>query len=265
MQSVNLRPASGLPLKLEGHRLIFGAGMKKVAPEARMRERMMAVLKNPASHAPNDFYYMYRDVCMKKDAGKIKAAKLRYDITVLPAFSVGDELNKTFGHYHPMVPGTKTWYPEVYEVLHGRAHYLLQNGKEFLVFDAREGDKCVMLPGFGHITINPFFSSSSSSSSPSSSQKETLVMANWVYPGFASDYGPIEKLGGAQWYETAKGFVENHHYVVVPGIKLVEPKEFPEFGLTKRPLYTEGVKNPKKFEWLSKPQHFEDSFRRYRE
>ncbi len=252
MTSVNLRPASGLPLKLEGHKLLFGAGMKKVVPEARTRERMMSVLKNPASHAPNDFYYMYRDVCMKRDAKKIRAAQLRYDITVLPPFTVGDELNKTFGHYHPMVPGTKTWYPEVYEVLHGRAHYLLQNGNEFLVFDAREGDKCVMLPGFGHITVNP-------------SPNETLVMANWVYPGFASDYGPIEKLGGAEWYETTKGFVENKKYVVVPSVKLIAPKNFPELGLGAKPIYSEGVKNPKKFEWLSKPQNYSALFEEYRQ
>ncbi len=255
MALIDLRRQSGLPIKLDTgtNRIVFGRGMRKVVPEARARQRMMPVLKNPGSHAPGEFYYMYRDVCMKRDAKKIRAAKIRYDITVLPAFTVGDEHNKTFGHHHPMVPGTKTWYPEVYEVLHGRAHYLLQNGREFLVFDARQGDKCVMLPGFGHITVNP-----------SSSPKDTLVMANWVYPGFASDYGPIEKLGGAQWHETVKGFIENRKYLVVPGIRLIAPRPFPEFGLTGRPLYTEGVKNPKKFEWLSKPQEYLQQFEEYR-
>src|SRR3989344_5983952 len=97
------------------------------------------------------------------ERAKIRANNLRYDITVLPPFRTGDEYNKTFGHYHPKIAVTDTWYPEVYEVLHGRAHYLLQNGSEFLVFDARPGDKCLMIPGFAHITVNP-------------SLRETLVM-----------------------------------------------------------------------------------------
>ncbi len=251
MKAIDIRRQSGLPIKLDGHKLVFGQGMNKAVPEARTRNRMMPVLKNPGAHAPDEFYYMYRDVCMKKDAKKIRAAKLRYDITVLPPFTVGDEFNKTFGHFHSPVPGTKTWYPEVYEVLHGRAHYLLQNGSEFLVFDARKGDKCVMLPGFGHITINP-------------SPNDTLVIANWVFPGFSSDYGPIEKLGGGQWYETVNGFVENRKYLVVPALKLITPKTISGLGLTRRPIYTEGVKNPKKFEWLWRPQDYLGVFEEYK-
>ncbi len=252
MPAINLKQSSGLPLKLEGNKLIFGSGMEKIVPEARTRERMAPVLKHPEAELPKEFYYMYRDVCIERHRKKIRAANLRYDITVLPAFLAGHEYNKTFGHYHPAVPGTKTWYPEVYEVLHGRAHYLLQNGDEFLVFDAREGDKCVMLPGFGHITVNP-------------SKTQTLVMANWVYPGFASDYGPIEKMHGGQWYETTDGFVENMNYGGAAYIKLVSPKKFPMFGLTEKPIYTEGVKKPKQFEWLWKPQDFAEQFSKYRE
>lgn len=252
MPLIDLRRASGLPLKLDGHKLVFGKGMKKVVPEARTRQRMMPVLKNPAANAPSEFYYMYRGVCLEKHRKKIRAAGLRYDITILPAFTVGDEYNKTFGHYHPLVKGTSTAFPEVYEVLRGRALYLLQNDSEFLVFDAREGYKCVMLPGFGHVTVNP------------SSLRETLVMANWVCPDFASDYGPIERHGGAQWLYTVKGFAENRKYGLVPGIKLLQPKNFPGLGLTSKPVYTEGVKNPKKLEWLTRPQEYLQLFEEYR-
>ncbi|MFH1391514.1 MAG: glucose-6-phosphate isomerase family protein [Candidatus Diapherotrites archaeon] len=252
MNTVDLRKISGLPLKLRGNKLVFGKGMKKVVPEARTREMMLAVLKNPKSKAPKEFYDMYRDVCLEKDKGKINANNLRYDITILPAFNVGGEPNKTFGHYHPKVPKTKTYWPEIYEVLHGRAHYLLQNGKEFLVFDARPGDKCLMLPGFCHVTVNP-------------SSKEPLVMANWVFPGFRSNYGPIEKLHGAQWYETTKGFVKNKKYKRISPIQLISSKSFSEFGYSNsKPMYSDAIKNPKKFEWLSKPQKYLGKFDEYR-
>ncbi len=252
MALIDLKKAGGLPLKLDGHKLVFGKGMGIAVPEARTYKRMEAVLKNPNVEAPPEFYYMYRDVHLKKDAAKIRANGLRYDITVLPAFSVGGEFNKTFGHCHPKVTGTDTWYPEVYEVLHGRAHFLQQNGPEFLVFDCRTGDKCVMLPGFAHVTVNP-------------SDSETLVLANWVCPGFESDYSPIEAKRGAMYYETHHGFVPNKAYESAPHVRLASPKEFPEFGITKKPIYAEAVKNPKKFAWLVRPQGYGALFKKYRE
>ncbi|MCH7902689.1 hypothetical protein IIC68_02965, partial [archaeon] len=231
---------SGLPLKLQKNKLIFGRGMTKVIPEARTRERMGAVLKDKKAKAPQEFYYMYRDVCLEKDRREIRKNDLRYDITVLPPFTVGGEYNKTFGHYHPKIPKTRTYWPEIYEVLHGKAHYLLQSDKEFLVFEARKGDKCVMLPGFAHVTVNP--------------GSETLVMANWVYPGFKSDYLPIEKKKGVHWYETEQGFIPNKNYSKQFPIQLITPKEFEQFGVTKRPMYKEAMAKPENFKWLVKPQ-----------
>lgn len=251
---IDLKKSSGLPIKLKDNSLVFGPGMEKVEADIRTRKQMLAVLKNPDAPAPDDFYYMYRNVRMQKDEKKIAANNLRYDITVLPAFMSGDEYNKTFGHYHPKKQGTETWYPEVYEVLHGRAHYLLQdeNATRFCVYEARAGDKCVMMPGFGHITVNP-------------SRSETLVMANWVYPGFKSLYDPIEEFGGAALFETEKGFIPNGNYARHMNIKLIFPKKFPEFGLTQRPIYTEGIKDPKKFNWLVNPEKYQGLFEKYLE
>ena len=247
----DLKEISGLPIKLNGNKLVFGKGMKKVIPVVRTKEQMKPVLKNPKAKAPTDFYYMYRDVAMNKDRKKIIVNNLRFDITVLPPFTVGDEPNKTFGHFHPTPKGGAVSWPEVYEVLSGRAHYLLQSNKEFLVFDAKPGDKCLMLPGFGHVSVNP-------------SSKEPLVMANWVYPGFKSNYGPIKKNKGACWFETTKGFVKNKTYKKAPPIQIISPREFPKFGLTKNPMYSVGIKNPKKFEWLEKPQNYLKEFEKYR-
>ncbi len=252
MANVNLQKASGLPLKLDGNKLIFGKGMSNVIADIRTRERMNAVLKNPNVESPDEFYYMYRNVHRKADEKKIVENNLRYDITILPGFSVGGEFNKTFGHFHPKVLGTDTWYPEVYEVLHGHAHYLLQNDKEFLVFDARVGDKCLMIPGYAHITVNP-------------SETETLVMANWVYPGFESNYKPIEQMGGGEYFETHHGFVPNRKYPQVRHVKLITPKVFSPLDLTKKPLYTEAIEKPEKFAWLSKPQDFLGLFAKYLE
>ncbi|MEM4257390.1 MAG: glucose-6-phosphate isomerase family protein [Candidatus Diapherotrites archaeon] len=252
--SIDLSEFSGLPLKLDKkNRLVFGKGMKKVVADVRTREQMIPVLKNNTHKMPKEFYYMYRNVCLKKDEKKIEKNFLRYDITILPPFVVGDEYNKTFGHYHPKIPNTNTWYPEVYEVIHGRAHYFLQdeNSEELLIYDARQGDKCLMLPGYGHVTINP--------------SKETLVMANWVFPGFKSIYEPVKLLKGFSWYETKNGLVKNRNYGQHGRIKLIYPKIFPELGLTEKPIYNEAMQNPKKFEWLYKPQKYLKIFQKYLE
>ena len=247
----DLKEISGLPLKLNGNSLVFGKDMKKVVPEARTKERMNAVLKDKFGRAPKEFYYMYRDVCIESQRKKIANKDLRFDITILPAFVVGEEYNKTFGHYHPQILGQKIQWPEVYEVLNGTAHFILQNKNEVLVFNAKKGDKCVMLPDFAHVTVNP-------------SEKEPLVMANWVCPNFSSDYSFFEKFNGAMWYDTVNGFVKNSAYKKIPNLKLISSKEFPKFGLTKKPMYLEAMKNPKKFEWLSKPWKYSKEFKKYR-
>lgn len=252
MVLVDLKEISGLPLKLNKNKLVFGRGMNSVIPEARTKERMQAVLKNPKAKAPKEFYYMYRDVCLEKDRRLIRKNNLRYDITILPPFKVGDEYNKTFGHYHQKVPKTRVFWPEIYQILEGQAHYLMQSKDEVMVFDARKGDKCVMLPGFAHITINP-------------NTREPLVMANWVYPGFKSNYGPIEKNQGGMWYETTQGFVPNKKYKKNPPIKIITAKDFPDFGVTSKPMYYEAIKNPKSFQWLVKPQKYLKKFKEYRE
>jgi len=74
-----------------------------------------------------ELYYMYRELSLgKKDALLMKEHGLRYDITVIPPRMMGCEFVKTAGHYHPLVPGTKSTYPEIYEVLGGEANYIMQ-------------------------------------------------------------------------------------------------------------------------------------------
>src|SRR5674536_254712 len=75
-----------------------------------------------------DAYYMYRDLSRSQDdADTIKRHQLRFDITIIPPLQMGLEFVKTYGHCHPRVnPKLRHTYPEVYAVLDGDAHYLLQ-------------------------------------------------------------------------------------------------------------------------------------------
>jgi len=169
-----------------------------------------------------ELYYMFRDVSKnEKDEKQIIERGLRYDITIIPPNTLGAEFVKTAGHYHPLLPGSQMTYPEMYEVLEGEAHYLLQcrddDGSTWKITDvivvkAKKGDKVIIPPNYGHVTINP--------------SKATLKMANWVARAFSSIYGPIEVKGGAAYFELTNGeFIKNENYGPVPDIRFLKPEE----------------------------------------
>jgi glucose-6-phosphate isomerase, archaeal len=157
--------------------------------------------------SPNiELYYMYRD--LKSDGN------LRYDITIIPAKMLGQEYNKTKGHYHP---GN---YGETYTVLEGKAIYLMQKIKEDEIEDiyaveAEKGESIIIPPRYGHITINP--------------GKEDLKMSNWVCSDFSSIYEPIEEKGGAGYFYTNNGWIKNEKYKNTPPLRFEKSlKKLPE-------------------------------------
>ena len=139
-----------------------------------------------------ELYYMYRGMGLSEDdKKKIEAARLRYDITVIPPLMLGKEFNKTAGHYHCEV-ATGISYPEIYEVLSGEAYYLMQRSiennsiRDAYFVHAVAGDKVIIPPNYGHFTIN--------------ASDKNLVMANWVCLDCVSDYSEVKEKGGACYY-----------------------------------------------------------------
>ncbi|MCX6729925.1 MAG: glucose-6-phosphate isomerase, partial [Candidatus Portnoybacteria bacterium] len=104
--------------------------LNKLKPDIRHLEDIKSVVydKKWSETAPNlELYYMYRDLAENEnDFMKIIKNELRYDITILKPQKLGKEFSKTLGHDHPIVPGTSITYPELYEVLEGKAIFILQ-------------------------------------------------------------------------------------------------------------------------------------------
>ena len=155
-------------------------------PSVRTLEEMRVVLADPACSDAGPLYFMYRDLA-KSDADWkwLHAHNLRYDLTVIPPRDICGEWVKTKGHYHPRNPAG-VGYPEIYEVLKGEAHYLLQSRdlRDIVMISAKAGEVVIIPPGYGHISINP-------------SEHRTLTMANIVSTAFGSEYGQYESLHGA--------------------------------------------------------------------
>lgn len=278
---LDLTSAAGLPLGLaDGARLIVPPGAGNPRPAVRTLEEMRPYLADPDARGPAELYFMYRDLGRPDDRKAYGPFGLRYDVTVLIPGAVAGELIKTAGHYHPAPGGVAgsapegrggVSFPEVYGVIHGRAHYLLQDGRvgdperAFLI-EAGAGDVVVVPPDFGHVTINP--------------GPEPLVMANWVEATFASVYGPYAARRGASHYEFAgdggEGRVEpNPRYPAVPLERLTAarfaalcpPGEdlwraakldgWAEGRSGLRPLYDVGVAEPGRLAFLTRPEAYD--------
>ena len=186
-------------------------------------------------------YWMYRDIALGEHRSLILKYNVRFDITVMRAFLLGEEYGKTSGHYHPNL------YPEIYGVLHGTATYASQKSSdedplEIEVFTATEihrGELWVSPPLHGHITINK--------------GPETLVMANWVSNKFHSNYGPIETARGAAYYliKTKRGpeWKPNPAYESVTQITVGT-------GITPpitKPVYSKGIEKIEKLSEFLNP------------
>jgi glucose-6-phosphate isomerase len=227
-------------------------GPNEVEPDVRKLSDMRDVVQDMdwLKSAPDtDLYYMYRDLAMSRnDRSAMLDHHLRFDITVIPPGRLGAEYVKTAGHYHPCVPGTCVTYPEVYEVLSGKAHYLLQKcegGKitDVVMIEAVAGDHAIIPPGYGHVTINP-------------SNKE-LKMSNWVSRDFASEYEPYKKCGGAAYFELAGGrLIRNGRCNHIPDVRYLKPTNVTKAGLHKNKEMYALVRDIGKLEFLNKPQDY---------
>jgi len=226
-------------------------GTKKVKPNIRMLFDMNDVVYDREWLSGTDnveLYYMYRDLSLsKKDTLTMKEHNLRYDITIIPPRMLGCEFVKTAGHYHPLVPGTDITYPEIYEVLMGEANYLIQKPendsiKDAVMIKAGEGDKVIIPPGYGHLTIN--------------ASNKVLKMANWVADNFESIYSQIKEKGGGAYFILQKGIVKNPGYNEVPELRFSNNVNLKEFGLQKNKEMYGLVRDIKKLEFLTKPHDY---------
>ncbi|MCX6767457.1 MAG: hypothetical protein NTY90_01865 [Candidatus Micrarchaeota archaeon] len=223
---------------------------KKLVPQTRLLGQVYDALHDELFAAVADqktpLYYMYRGVARKRDEERIRKSGLRFDVTVMLPMLLGKEFNKTFGHYHEKIRGAEV--PELYEVLSGSAHFLLQTRRpgssevdEVRLVKAREGDKVIIPPGFGHITVNP-------------SKTKALVTLKAADKGLVTDYHAfIEKKGGV-YYDLVDGLAANHGYEKPPKAKVlkqIEVRDFPK----RKCIYRVFLENPERFQFLTSTEN----------
>ncbi len=262
---VDLKPRCGLPIKFDPATMQVSFGKEIDDPLCGTREldALRPLLMDPDASGPECLYWMYRYLFAKGDRPLLLGKhRLRYDMSCFVSGKLGREYMKTSGHYHPPVfEYGGIGYPEVYEIEHGEALFLMQRVDDFragpdevkvldvIALRAGPGDKAIMPPDYGHVTVIV--------------GDEPLVMTNWVSDDFSSYYGSTEACRGFAYYVVDEGgepqFVPNKTYKRgVPEIRYARPKEVPELGLTRdKPMYLACKENPHLFAFLNRPWDFE--------
>lgn len=252
----SLFKASGLPISLISANIKFANGTAADSISYRKFKDERNYLADPKTNTISDATYaMYRGAAKKTDKNIFEENKLRYDLTVIYPLPLGAEFDKTIGHYHEKKPKTGTSYPEIYEVISGKALFIFQKphiGSAIEIYGilAKETDKIIVPPEFGHITINI--------------SDKPLVISDIFSNTAKSTYKNIKKHHGAAYY-ILKGMgksgaieinvTKNKHYKKVAPIKWALPKA--AFAISKKiPLYTQFIKNPKKFDFLTSPEKY---------
>ncbi len=227
------------PLKIElsdDYKLIVNG--KPHAFEVRRVSAMKDVLKD-AEESDWDAYFMYRDVFKKQG--------MRFDITIIPAKTIGTECAKTYGHTHPVAEEGLS-FPEIYEVLVGSAIFLLQKNNsdgsvDVELVEARKGEVVLIAPNWSHVTINP-----------GKEEKDILVLSNAVADCFNSDYSDFKNKKGAGVYYLADKSIENNPNYTIRKLERVEGKRLNRmFDFVSDDILHELDAYPEKFEFLKKP------------
>ena len=230
----------------------------------RMFSQVQPVLKDQSFKPVSEEMYLgYRRLALPEQKEIVDANHLEYDLTIVPPMILGDEYNKTMGHYHANLPGTEFAHPEMYEVNQGHALFLIQkmdpefkNVIDVIAMEAHAGDKVIYPPNYGHILINL--------------GSDILVVANWLSTDYKPMYEEVGKFQGMAYYvvrgqDGKYSFVKNPNYTNHPAVRLIknEHKIVADFGFkASEPMYLTAMQDPKKLEFLNKPQGYLDQLAR---
>ena len=221
-------------------------------PAIRDMDELRKVLARPDCPCSGPAYYMYRNVARSaEDRRWIEEQQIRFDITVIPPRDLCGEYIKTKGHFHPPNP-SGTGYPEIYEVLAGEAHYLIQTRdcSDVVLISACTGEMVIVPPGYGHVTINP-------------SRTAVLQMANIVSSVFPGEYQEYEERRGAAFFEMRNGEIrKNPAYTDHTAMRMRKAGRIAgESGKITDPLYELIEKRSPILAFLNRPEEFGHLFR----
>jgi glucose-6-phosphate isomerase len=197
---LDLEPQTGLPVRLDtgACEFVTGAGLNTPSLCTRRVRDLDGVWARDAG-LENPIIYRYTSALwLEGDEARWRRAAVGYGIVYFPPGVFGGEYVKSSGQYHAILAGHNSATPEIYTVLVGQGHFLLQRSKpphdvidDAVLVDVHAGETFIVPPDYGHLQINP--------------ANGPLVFSYTVMSPLVSDYEPYRRRGGAMYYEMAEG------------------------------------------------------------
>lgn len=194
----NLQKTCGLPVSFDTKscELILGEGLNSPSYCVRRLHDLKPVWANPIQEEDQVVYRYTSALHLLEDAPVWKKANVAYGIVIFVPGVFSGEYVKSSGQFHPPVQPCNMGTPEIYTVLSGVGHFLLQKAsppfekiEDAVMVEVRPGETFVVPPDYGHLQINP--------------GPEPLVFSYAVMDGMKGCYDPFKQRQGAIYYEMA--------------------------------------------------------------
>ncbi|MBE0652280.1 MAG: hypothetical protein IH594_00690, partial [Bacteroidales bacterium] len=168
------------------------------------------VWANPVEKNDRVAYRYTAGLWLRGDEAVWKNANIVFGIVSFLPGTYGGEFVKSSGQYHPVMAPNKAATPEIYTVLHGTGHFMLQKAappyqkiEDAILVKVKAGETFVVPPDYGHLQINP--------------TNEPLIFSYVVMDGMAGVYDPFKEMKGAMYYEMdaadeSKRYIFNTNY-----------------------------------------------------
>ncbi len=219
----------------------------------------MAGLLQKDDYLPGNekFYDYYRGIVEKDTVDTFTKFDDHYDLTIImPNDFDNGECKKTSGHYHKYIPGHHSSYAEIYEVILGKALFILQKindhelpadqiqVEDLYFVEVNQGEMVVLPPLYGHCSINV--------------GEGPMVFSNIASCKNKSDYRVVKEKHGMSYYIVRENgklkAVKNPNYGDVPAPRVMKVLESREMGIVfHKPLYRSYLENPALYGYVANP------------
>lgn len=225
--------------------------------------KMFGLLADESYKTEDDIYYdFYKSIGRDSERGEFEKLALRYDSTVIMPGCAGREYKKTAGHFHCTIPGHSVSYPEYYQVVSGKALFVMQKvaddhaeGKikveDAILCEVNAGEAIVVPPEYGHCTVNI--------------GDEPMIFINLVACDSHNYYDSVKHSTGMCCWIMKDGagysVEKNPAYDFAGQPRITAPRDNAKIGIVKDvPVYSEYLADPAKFKYLSEPEASMDDF-----
>jgi len=254
----NLHNVCGLPIYFDPDKcdLTFGKGLNSTSYCVRKMRDLDAVWANQVEGDDQVIYRYTGGLHLKDDASIWTDANVIYGIVMFEPGVFGGEYVKSSGQYHPPTGPTNQATPEIYTVLSGVGHFLLQKAsppydkiEDVVMVEVAQGETFVVPPDYGHLQINP---------SP-----KPLVFSYAVMDNMKGVYEPFKTRQGAAFYEMAdpqNRFKRNTNYDKDVELRVVRAAELCQLpNLNENVTYQAIRDNLSELKFLTDPTIFPES------